>query len=176
MESNSVINVSTQFILAGEAIFTLSNGRGEHETFKVYRAKPNAQFPTQAYFAKVLTGPDNSNDYMYLGQVIPPTLIDPNPRVKLTTRSTCREDSRSIKALRFSLRAIWQVEAGTYTLPPGYTIKHADRCGKCGRPLTTPTSLSTGFGEECASQLGIEWSERTQIPNGLLETSDVVSQ
>lgn len=41
-------------------------------------------------------------------------------------------------------------------VPPYIDIKHAGACGYCGRPLTDPTSLNSGFGPECRKRLGIE--------------------
>ena len=62
---------------------------------------------------------------------------------------------------RWALRVIWQQANGKYTLKSTHSIKHVGRCGKCGRPLTTPASLDTGLGEICATELGVEWKERT---------------
>lgn len=162
-------NVSTRFVLGGEAIFTLANGLGEHMTFKVYRAQPSTQFPQPSYFAKVLTGPDNTNDYTYVGRVIintdNPLVTD--PVLKRTAKTHFADDSKTMRAIKFALKAVWQIERGTYQLPPGYTIQHVGRCGKCGHPLTTPESLATGFGPDCAAALGIEWGsgDRNRVAN-----------
>lgn len=34
-------------------------------------------------------------------------------------------------------------------------VRHAGRCGACGRHLTTPESIDSGFGPDCAAKYGI---------------------
>lgn len=159
------ININPQWVLAGDAIFTLSNGRGKHETFRVYKRELMQQGnkTLDTYFIKVLTGPDNLHDYTYLGMVILPNRKHADPTVRLTANSRFKEDSPPLKAARFILRAIWQIDRGTYKLPAGYTIKHIGRCGRCHQPLTTPASLDTGYGPDCAEALGIVWRERERV-------------
>jgi hypothetical protein len=36
-------------------------------------------------------------------------------------------------------------------------IRHDGACGRCGRSLTVPASVDTGFGPHCADKLGIPW-------------------
>lgn len=157
MESN--INVTPNFVLAGNAVFTVSNGAGRHFTYKVYRREPDDKHPQPAYFIKVLTSPD---DYTYLGLLTRPHWVDGRAPmgIKLTSMSKFKEGAECLKVARWALRAIWQVAEGRYRLPAGYTIQHVGKCGRCGRALTTPESLDTGFGEECASIVGVEWAER----------------
>ena len=169
--SRSNMNVTPQFVLAGDAIFTVSNGSGEHATFKVSKAKPNTIWPEPAWFIKVLAGPDNEdeNNYRYMGKLVVPggysPLPDdpgPDPKVKLTSKSFelgLREEDKLVRVARWMLRAIWQVARGEYRLPIGYSIKHAGKCGRCGRTLTAPASIDTGLGETCANEAGIEWQE-----------------
>ena len=38
-------------------------------------------------------------------------------------------------------------------LPPALEVWHEGRCGRCGRKLTTPQSVETGFGPVCAQNL-----------------------
>lgn len=169
------VNVTPQFVLGGEATFTVSNGSGRHFTYHVYRSTPTAQFPTPAYFIKALTGPDNnpgSNDWAYLGMLMQGVA---EPTIKLTSRSKLPTDDLRVTTLKWALRVIWQQAAGRYQLPLPFTIKHVGRCGRCGRPLTTPASIDTGFGGECASILGIEWGER-QVRNGPLKVASAITQ
>ena len=46
-------------------------------------------------------------------------------------------------------------------------IRHSGRCGYCGRHLTTPESVDTGFGPDCSALLGIAYGK------GLASTFDV---
>lgn len=156
--------VTPDFVRAGHAIFTATNGAGEHRTYKVLKTDParnpgDSKFKDPAWFLYALTGSDNEDDYTYVGLVKLRCPLD--PIVKLTKASRFGVESPIVKIGQWALRAIWQVHGGTYRLPDGYDIKHVGKCGKCGRTLTTPESLDTGFGPECADQLGIEWGERT---------------
>ena len=59
------MNAPLQFILAGNALFTVENtATGNRFTFKV--RKPDDDKP---HFVSVLTGPDNEHDYAFLGTV-----------------------------------------------------------------------------------------------------------
>lgn len=167
MASN--INVSPQFILAGEATFTVSNGQGSHYTYHVYRTEPSAQFRNPAWFIKALTGPDNTQDYQYMGMLVLAEGRD--PKIKITARSGWTLNEFPFKVAEWALRVIWQVAAGRYSLPPTYSIKHDGNCGRCGRKLTTPASLDTGLGPECAAMMGIPWEERSTEPELDLEVS-----
>jgi hypothetical protein len=39
-------------------------------------------------------------------------------------------------------------------------LYHEGRCGRCGRTLTVPESVATGFGPNCAAELGVPWEIR----------------
>lgn len=163
MASN--INVSPVYVLAGEATFTVDNGEGQHFTYHVYRSKPTTQYPNPAFFAKILTGPNNApgdGDYTYLGMVTPnPNRpLEADPKVKLTGRSRYGETDLPVVVLRWALRVVWQQARGTYALPDPFSIRHMGRCGRCKHPLTTPESLDTGLGPDCAAELGVEWGRR----------------
>jgi hypothetical protein len=135
--------ISREFVLAGKAIFTVSNDKGEHYTFRVHHAKSNIGYSRETWFAGLLTGPDNGADYQYVG------IVQPNDGgVKLTAASRLTDDSKPIRVLRWALKLVWT--GGT--LPAGYAVQHAGRCGKCGRLLTHPESLETGIGPECSGR------------------------
>lgn len=151
------INVTPRYVLAGEATFTVSNQSGVHYTYHIYRAKPSDQYPNPGWFIKLLNRPDK---YTYMGKVILPSSRAPRPSIRQTSKSRVGIGAKSWKVAEWALVAIWQVDGGIYTLPPGYSIKHEGRCGRCGHPLTTPESLDTGLGPDCALILGIEWKER----------------
>jgi hypothetical protein len=158
------INVTPSFVLAGESTFTVSNGVGRHHTFHVYKSEPRKGFTQPSWFIKILTGPDNtlSEDYTYIGMLEGGIVNqwDHAPRIKLTSKSAYREEAEPVKIARWAIKVIWQATDGRYRLPPGYSIKHMGRCGRCGRPLTHPASLDTGIGPDCAAEMGIEWAER----------------
>jgi hypothetical protein len=133
-----------RFVTAGKAIFTVGNPKGQHYTFKVTaKADQHAGNPP-VYFVSLLTGPQNTSDYDYLGMFNPATAD-----VLLTKKSRFTEQAESVKVVRWALR---QVCAGR-ALPAGYTFQHAGRCGRCGRLLTTPESITIGIGPECLGKL-----------------------
>ena len=124
-----------QFIFAGNARFTIENpNTGNRFTYWVRKAKDRENF----YFVRVLTGPDNTSDYSYLGT------IDGRhykhgwkSRIKPTAPS-----SRAINWLMVHLDNLGLVK-----------VHHEGRCGRCGRVLTVPESIITGFGPECAGKV-----------------------
>lgn len=133
------------FVLGGKAIFTLA-GQSTRYTYRVNRSdpKPGSRYTSEAYFVSLLTGPDNLQDYTYLGMLIPATGI-----VGLTRASKYTADSTPVQAINWAFRHIW---AGR-TLPAPATFYHVGRCGRCGRALTVPSSVESGFGPECAGKL-----------------------
>jgi hypothetical protein len=40
-------------------------------------------------------------------------------------------------------------------LPSGWEFRHEGRCGRCGRTLTVPESIDSGFGPECINLAGL---------------------
>ncbi len=140
-----------QFILGGRAIFTLAGEpRGEgtaRYTFRVSQAEPATEGPyagrPAAFFVSLLTGPDNTSEYTYVG------LLDPHTgNVRLTAKSKYREDSTPVLAFRWFMRRVW---AGRSVLPG--TLYHCGRCARCGRLLTVPSSIESGYGPECLARL-----------------------
>lgn len=137
--------ISRQFITAGRSIFTVQSGKtGEHKTFRVAHKKGTEKFPP-AWFVFLLTGPDNTNDYTFLG------LLDPETgRVRLSRSSRFTDASQPVRVVRWALEMVWKNQE----LPSGYKIHHEGRCGKCGRLLTVTESVESGIGPECAKKMG----------------------
>lgn len=159
------INVTPEFVLAGEATFTVSNQAGIHYTYHVYKAIPNPQYPNNAWFAQLVLAAEDKK--VYLGRLVPPTSKQPSPNILLTGRSKYRADSRVLKVLDWALTVVWQVHKGIYVLPAGYSIKHIGKCGRCGRELTNPASIDSGIGPECARQIGVEHKENNDRQSAL---------
>ena len=126
--------VTRQFILGGHAVFTVAGPNG-HYTYKVRRPTPE-----HPYFASLLTGPNNTTDYTYLGVV-----GDADLRVHTTRRSAWPNDAVPVRVLAWALAHVEQARP----FPAGYTLHHEGRCARCGRALTTPESVERGFGPEC---------------------------
>lgn len=131
--------LTKNFVLAGKAIFTVSNPKGERYTFRVNHKEANGNYP-ETWFVSLLTGPCNETSYSYLGKLIPN-----NCEVRLTNASKFNDDSVPVKVVRWVVKKIWNNEQ----LPEGYKLHHEGKCGRCGRLLTVPQSIESGFGPEC---------------------------
>lgn len=124
------------FATAGKAIFTLENSAtGRRFTFKV---RKNSRDAGPAFFVSVLTGSDNNSDYTYLG------CIFRDGEYRHGSRSSIGRDAMSAKAFAWFWTTITRGE-----LPASVTVWHEARCGRCGRRLTVPESVASGFGPEC---------------------------
>lgn len=123
------------YILAGKAIVTLRSVRtGVRFTFRVTRAKGDGP-----YFVSVLTGPDNTTSYSYHG-----TLFDVEGDVVVTSKSRVTAEAPSAKAFAWSWRKLREGQ-----FPAELEVFHSGRCGRCGRLLTDPDSVTVGLGPIC---------------------------
>jgi len=129
------------FILGGFAIFTIVNTKtGNRFTYKVV-SKEVSEGRT-LYFVSVLTGSDNNKDYSFLG-----TIFD-NGQYYHGKRSRISKDAQSAKAFQWLLNRL-----DSHTDLGPVEAYHEGRCGRCGRKLTTPESIKSGFGPVCLGSL-----------------------
>ena len=140
--------VSKEFVLSGKAIFTCELPDGSHYTYKVAKKEASEKFPKPVYWAFLLTGPNNQDDYTYLG-----TLRDYEGQVSSTAKSKVSQDTLSFKLLNRLLARVWTNDHEAYE-QHGYKLHHEGQCGKCGNPLTTPESVQRGIGPKCWKKLG----------------------
>ena len=127
------------FMLAGNAYFTVtSKATGNRFTFRVAKGKKEGA----PHFASVLTGPDNTNDYTFLGSIFN------GSDYRHGKRSPISQDAPSAKAFTWFQKMI----AGG-KLPESVDFHHMGRCGRCARPLTVPESVESGFGPECIHKI-----------------------
>lgn len=125
---------AVEFILAGKSLFTLLNSKsGNRFTFKVKKHKVD-----DVYFVSVLTNPDV---YQFLG-------IIKNQKFTYSKSSKISKDAQSFRVFDY---VFFNLCKGT--LPEFIEIWHEGKCGKCGRTLTVPLSIETGFGPECQKRL-----------------------
>jgi len=123
-----------KFVLAGNAVFTLRNlDTGNRVTYKV--VKPRGDSP---HFVRVLTGPDNEGDYSFLGTIFDET------RYRYGRKSRIGRDAMSARVFEWAWPRMM-----TDTLPEQVEFYHEGQCGRCGRRLTVPESIESGFGPEC---------------------------
>jgi hypothetical protein len=129
-----------RFITAGNAVVTLeSKATKKWYTYKV-TAVPDRD---NQWWVKVLSGPDNTADYVYLGMIN-------GVGFKLTKASKFPASSIPVRGFNY----LWRhLEAGE--LPDDMEVHHEGRCGRCNRVLTTPESITRGIGPECAGKMGL---------------------
>lgn len=130
LQNGSALN----FILAGNATVTFLNTQTQNRfTFKVSKSKDN-----DIHFISVLTGPDT---YTFLGSIF-------NGNFKSSKKSTISESSQSFQVFNFVFNRL-----KTKNLPDVIEIYHEGKCGRCGRALTVPESIVSGFGPECVKKI-----------------------
>jgi hypothetical protein len=123
-----------KFFEGGKALFTVSNNKGVHYTFKIRKRKDSP------YFVSLLTGPDNTSNYTYLG------IFNPHHKALiLTYASKMKLDSVPVKVFNWAVQKVYEHAP----LPEGYGIQHEGRCCRCGRLLTDNVSINRGVGPEC---------------------------
>lgn len=122
---------SLDFIMGGRSIFTTVNNQTNNRfTFKVNKADKG-----DIYFVSVLTQP---NMFEFIGSFYPTTLV------KISPKSRISEQSTSYKVFNYILNHLRNSD-----LPNQVEIWHEGRCAKCGRSLTDPESIKTGWGPYC---------------------------
>lgn len=130
------------FLLAGNAYFTIrSKKTGKRFTYRVTKSDDKKNF----WFVSFLSGPDNNNDYLYLG------VID-RDRFRTTTKSVGQLANGFPPATAFAWMFHHARNCGT--IRPSLEFWHEGRCGRCGRMLTVPESIERGIGPECAAAMG----------------------
>ena len=131
-------------MLAGKSTLTFKNSdTGKHLTYKVNKHKEK-----NVWFVNFLSGSDNINDYSYLG-VITPNYYTKHLEFKLTANSKAGMDSVVFKGFNWIFNRI----ANNITFPDNLEAWHEGVCGRCGRTLTHPESIETGFGPRCITKI-----------------------
>jgi len=134
------------FICAGDATFTIDNGKGQHFTYKAVKSDRPGQWSEIYRLIFVLTGRDNTRDYTYLG-----ILDTRNGHLLKTVKSKIGFDAPSWKVAAWIFAVVW----GSGKFPNGYSFQHAGHCGRCGKKLTDSESLRVGIGPTCRAEMGI---------------------
>lgn len=142
--------LSKDFILAGDAVFTIELPEAaaaeqgfSHRTYWVQHVEGNDRWP-ESWFVKLLTGPDNSSDFTYMGKLNPN-----NGDVMTTHKSPWPGSAFVVRLLVRVLQRVWADDHAAFE-QHGYKLHHEGKCGRCGRRLTVPASVESGIGPECA--------------------------
>lgn len=137
--------LALEFMFAGNAVVTIrSKTTGNRYTFKVKKANFG-----ERWFIKYLVGPDNENDYAYVGSV-----TGKPKALSLTKASKLTLDSPPVKAFHFALGHLIMRNQ----IHPQLEIWHEGSCGRCNRQLTVPESVYRGLGPECVKHITREAS------------------
>ena len=135
------------FIFAGHAIFTLRSLKtGMRYTYevKVKKADIEREYPLATnditYFVSVLRGPDNTDHFSYAGVLRRPG------RFWITQASRVLRSAGSVKALLWFLDALAHERL---VLDGQLEVWHEGKCCCCGRRLTVPESILSGWGPTC---------------------------
>jgi hypothetical protein len=143
------------FILAGKATVTLrSLVSGNRYTYKIVVAKKRNPSDPDTWFVSVLNGPDNGSDYSRLGMI-------KNGEFRWYGKCHVSSAAPSFIGFNFCLKAL---NSGSMR---DFEVWHEGRCGRCGRPLTVPESIATGFGPDCAEMLGMAAVPAPVIASGV---------
>jgi hypothetical protein len=145
--------IDRSFVIGGKAIFTVelpadwaaANRARPHYTFKVTRKEPapGSRFG-DTYFISLLTGPDNTGDFTYVG------ILDVSAGAIIPTKASRLEASAvPVRLLARVLNRLWAEDSEAIEAA-GFAVHHEGRCCRCGRRLTTPESVASGIGPECA--------------------------
>tara|TARA_Y100000310_G_C20704273_1_gene833467 strand:+ start:34407 stop:34865 length:459 start_codon:yes stop_codon:yes gene_type:complete len=133
------------FIKGGKATITISSAKTDtHFTFKINQKIEDgdeaAENPKKTpFFVSVLNGPDNWENYQYIGY------IKADGNSCLLDGKKGHPDAPSFKAFSW----VW-AHLNRGNIPADLTIQHEGKCCVCGRKLTTPESVASGIGPVCA--------------------------
>lgn len=129
-----------RFMTAGKATVTFVSTRTQARF--TYRLRLSDD--KRLYFVNVLTGNDNESSFSYLGHMFVDSMVYWHGK-----KSKISREAPSAKAFAW----VWQ-QLIRGQLPDALEIWHEGRCGRCGRKLTVPESIASGFGPECAGKIG----------------------
>ena len=130
-------------IRRGHMTITVVNEQNHQFCYKINKAE-NANL----WFVAALRGPDNENDYSYIGMLVTDPLKD--HALRHTDASRYPVTSAVFQVANW---ALFQIHHNR-DLPEGYRIMLAGRCRKCGRTLTVASSIESGIGPKCAGMEG----------------------
>lgn len=137
------------YMFAGRATVTFQSAKtGARFTYKI---KPSDVDAFKAgkevrFFVKFLSGPDNTRDYTYIGQVF-------HNEFTLTAKSRANGFSETTPAY-IAFKAAYDSLKTATVMPKMLEVFHSGKCGRCNRKLTVPASVQSGFGPECINLVG----------------------
>ncbi len=142
-------HVLMQFLQAGKAVFTVRSSKsGERLTFMLERPKQQrAGQDAKPIFVSVLSGADNTSQYTFIGTIFP---NEGEWSWRHSYKSHVTNSAASAKVIAWLVHCINTDRSKILTQAQ---VWHEGRCGRCGRKLTVPESIESGFGPECISKM-----------------------
>lgn len=136
---------------ANTNIITFQSAKtGERRTFRVKpmdkAAVAEKGIQDQRFFVSFLSGPENTRDYTYLGQIL-------NGKFTLTQKSRATGINDQTPSF-IIFKAAFETLMTATVMPKMLQVTHSGRCGKCHKALTVPQSVNDGFGPECVTTVG----------------------
>ena len=143
MERNRLTELTDieRFITGGNAYFTVVNPSNDSRyTFRVSQTEDD-DGKKSPFFVSVLTGPDNWNNYRYVGILTTRGQFIHGKKAKIGV------DAPSVKCISWLMKHL-------RSRPHLDKIEfwHEGKCGMCGRKLTVPASIEHGIGPVCAGR------------------------
>lgn len=127
-----------KFMIAGKSIFTIKNEKTQNRfTYKIEKAKRRQDL----YWVYLLCMKDNDDksSYKYIGGFSEKEMFKQS-----VSRSTIKKHTVGIQGIEWLVNKLWNGES----INP-ITFYHSGFCGRCGKRLTVPESIISGFGPEC---------------------------
>lgn len=129
-----------KFIKAGNAIFTLRNEKTNNRF--TYKFKQNQNNP-DIFWVYVLCMLDNTDDrsYKFLGG------FSDERKFIHSAKAQIKFENSSVKTIQWWCQSLYD-----QSIPKYVKMYHLSHCGRCGKQLTSPDSIISGYGPECLKQ------------------------
>lgn len=137
--TGDTVNVAREFVLAGNATFTVKNHQTGNEF--TYRVVQNATDYNRPHWVSVMF----ECEYKNVGVIF--------DTVNFRHYAKCHllKTSPEWKAFNW----VWDMLTNDTPMPEFVTLKHEGKCGRCGRKLRVTESIVNGIGPVCAKKLGL---------------------
>lgn len=140
-----MITATQKFMVAGNATVTLTKkSNGDRFTYSIKAPsvttdKGGRKIDREATirFVSLMVTPDNEGYYQYLGNIFTNGM----------TYSHGRKSKIDWQAP--SSKHFWRA----WNYPDEFELHHEGKCGRCGRKLTVPASIESGYGPECVGKV-----------------------
>jgi hypothetical protein len=139
--------------MGGNSTVTFLNTKtGNRFTYRIKVTKTPKE--SQLYFVKLLTSPDT---YQFIGSIFV-------NKFKHSQRSNISAEAQGVRVFQYVFNKLSQGKLEDFI-----EIYHEGKCGRCGRQLTVPESITSGFGPECIKMMHTKQTIRQLKIDKILE-------